>query len=339
MKKKIEMVLWVIVLVAVLAGLGYYGYGFTKMKMTGNVHPVATFNIKNGDKEGVVKFELYPEYAPNTVTNFIKLIDCGYYDGKIDYGKDEVCMYVGRASGEETTATEKDATAEGETTADATATDAAADTTEDAAVVTTDTESTVKKGDVINPKWSTIDPEVEEDSDADYEYSIKGEFYNNDFKQNTLSHEKWVLSMIRNDYSGVLQSQSTELVTEGYNSGNSQIGIMMSDKSSTLNGLYAGFGRVIEGQEFLEDIYNNHAIEKQTTTETKEDGTEEPVITEEDESGIKVFEGLIKITSASVEKYGVDYGKPEIQKMFDYNQYISDYYTQMYGGGSTSYEN
>ena len=238
MKKKIGMVLWVIVLVAVLAGLGYYGYGFTKMKTTGNVHPVATFNIKNGDKEGVVKFELYPEYAPNTVTNFIKLIDCGYYDGKIVYGKDEVCMYIGRASGEETKATEKDATAEGETAADATATDAAADTTEDAAVVTTDTESTVKKGDVINPKWSTIDPEVEEDSDADYEYSIKGEFYNNDFKQNTLSHEKWVLSMIRNDYSGVLQTQSTELVKEGYNSGNSQIGIMMSDKSWSDRNLY-----------------------------------------------------------------------------------------------------
>ena len=198
-------------------------------------------------------------------------------------------------------------------------------------------EKTISKGDVINPKWSTINPEVEKDSDADYEYSIKGEFYNNDFPQNTLSHEKWVLSMIRNDYSSIAQNQSASIIKEGYNSGNSQIAVMMSDNSSTLNGLYAAFGRVIEGQDFLEDIYNNAPIEKKTKTETTEDGTEQTVESEEDESGIKSFDGLIKFTSASVEKNGVDYGDPEIQKMFDYNQYISDYYTQMYGGGTSSY--
>ncbi len=307
MKKKIGMVIWVLILVAVLAGVGYYGYSYASMLSKGNSHPVATFNIKYGDKEGVVKFELYPEYAPNTVTNFIKLIDCGYYNNKILYGKDEICMYMGRASGEEE--------------------------------ASKDAEKAINKGDVINPKWSTINPDVEEGSDADYEYSIKGEFYNNDFPQNTLSHEKWVLSMIRNDYSGITQNQTSSIIKEGYNSGNSQIAVMMSEKSSTLNGLYAAFGRVIEGQDFLQDIYDNAAIEVQTSTETSEDGTEVPVESEEDESGIKAFDGLIKITSASVEKNGVDYGDPEIQVMFDYNQYISDYYTQMYGGGTSSYSN
>ncbi len=41
-------------------------------------NPVVTFEMENG---GIIKAELYPEIAPNTVNNFISLVKKGYYDG------------------------------------------------------------------------------------------------------------------------------------------------------------------------------------------------------------------------------------------------------------------
>ena len=43
-------------------------------------NPIVTINMENG---GVIKVELYPEIAPNTVNNFIDLINKGFYDGLI----------------------------------------------------------------------------------------------------------------------------------------------------------------------------------------------------------------------------------------------------------------
>lgn len=41
-------------------------------------NPVVTITMENGD---VIKAELYPEIAPNTVNNFISLINKKFYDG------------------------------------------------------------------------------------------------------------------------------------------------------------------------------------------------------------------------------------------------------------------
>ena len=43
-------------------------------------NPVVTITMTNGD---VMKAELYPEVAPNTVNNFISLVQKGFYDGLI----------------------------------------------------------------------------------------------------------------------------------------------------------------------------------------------------------------------------------------------------------------
>ncbi|WP_138754998.1 peptidylprolyl isomerase [Paenibacillus sinopodophylli] len=43
-------------------------------------HPVVTIELSN-DK--IIKLELYPEVAPNSVNNFISLINKGFYDGVI----------------------------------------------------------------------------------------------------------------------------------------------------------------------------------------------------------------------------------------------------------------
>lgn len=43
-------------------------------------NPIVTIEMQNGD---LIKAELYPEIAPNTVRNYISLIQKGFYDGTI----------------------------------------------------------------------------------------------------------------------------------------------------------------------------------------------------------------------------------------------------------------
>lgn len=43
-------------------------------------NPIVTIEMENGD---IMKAELYPKIAPNTVNNFVSLIKKGYYDGVI----------------------------------------------------------------------------------------------------------------------------------------------------------------------------------------------------------------------------------------------------------------
>ena len=41
-------------------------------------NPIVTFEMENGN---VIRAELYPRVAPNTVNNFIHLVQSGFYDG------------------------------------------------------------------------------------------------------------------------------------------------------------------------------------------------------------------------------------------------------------------
>ena len=50
----------------------------TEEEPTVNNYPIATITMKDG---GVMKLELYPDVAPNTVKNFISLANKGFYDG------------------------------------------------------------------------------------------------------------------------------------------------------------------------------------------------------------------------------------------------------------------
>lgn len=43
-----------------------------------NQNPIVTIEMSNGD---IMKLELFPETAPNTVNNFITLVNKGFYDG------------------------------------------------------------------------------------------------------------------------------------------------------------------------------------------------------------------------------------------------------------------
>ena len=43
-------------------------------------NPIVTIEMENG---GLIKVELYPEIAPNTVASFVSLVSKGFYDGLI----------------------------------------------------------------------------------------------------------------------------------------------------------------------------------------------------------------------------------------------------------------
>jgi len=163
------------------------------------------------------------------------------------------------------------------------------------------------------PKLSDLGIEVSEEEDR--EYCIKGEFLANKYNKNTLKHKEGIISMARADYT---QSYSASLTTESYNSAGSQFFIMTKENSS-LDGLYAPFGKVIEGMDIV------HNIEK---VEVKAvDGGEETADTEAPEETTEEAEvstpvNDIIISKVTVETYGVDYGKPETLETWDYYDWV-----------------
>jgi len=134
--------------------------------------PIVTITMQGG---GVVKLELYPELAPNTVNNFIHLANDGFYDGLIFHRVISGFMIQGGCP---------NGTGGG------------------------------------NPG-----------------YSIVGEFAQNNIP-NPINHDRGVISMAR---------------AQPLDSAGSQFFIMHGD-APFLDGAYAGFGRVIEGIEVVDQI-------------------------------------------------------------------------------------
>ena len=76
-------------------------------------NPIVTFEIEMGNafgvETGVIKAELYPEIAPNSVNNFISLIKKGFYDGLIfhrvisGFMRQESCSSAGNCQADEQT--------------------------------------------------------------------------------------------------------------------------------------------------------------------------------------------------------------------------------------------
>ena len=171
-------------------------------------NPIVTITMKDG---GVIKAELYPEIAPNTVNNFLSLVNKGYYNGIIFHRVISGFMIQG--------------------------------------------------GDPTGTGMGGPG------------YCIKGEFSMNGFK-NDLKHTTGVLSMAR---------------TQIPDTAGSQFFIMHKD-SPFLDGQYAAFGKVIEGQEVVDAI---------ATTRTN--------------YADKPLEDQVMET-VTAETFGVDYPEPETLK-------------------------
>jgi len=246
--KNILLSILVIALVTVLVviWMGYYQKSIEKVK-----NPIVTMEIED---YGTVVMELYPDKAPNTVANFVKLVNEGYYNG-LTYHRVIADLLIQGG--------DKQGTGAG-------------------------TES----------------------------FCIPGEFYANNYKKNDMRHEEGTLSMARADYS----SLGTELVKKGYDSASTQFFISLTPTSS-FDGLYAAFGKVISGLDIVKQISNLETkVEKDEETE-KETKTDTPV-------------NAPVIKSMTVETFGVDYGEPERLEPFDYYNWMLQQYSKYQNSNS-----
>ena len=76
--KKVKSILWIIALILVILLIAGIGYGYYRKATMEVKNPIATMEVENF---GTIKIELYPELAPQTVSNFITLANRGFYDG------------------------------------------------------------------------------------------------------------------------------------------------------------------------------------------------------------------------------------------------------------------
>ena len=162
-----------------------------------------------------------------------------------------------------------------------------------------------------SPKLSDLGIEVSEEEDRDY--CIKGEFLANKHYDNTLKHEEGVISMARADYT---QNYSPMLTTESYNSAGSQF-FIVTKKSSSLDGMYAPFGKVIEGMDIV------HNIEKvETKIQEKEGMTEEEKAQAEKSTPVND----VIISKVTVDTFGADYGLPKTLETWNYYDWVYQTY-------------
>ena len=255
---KTSNIITIIALILIVALIGGVSYGYYKKATMEVKNPIVTMEVQDF---GTIKFELYPEMAPEAVSNFVALTQNGFYDGLKFHRVVEGFMIQG-----------------GDSNGDGTG----------------------------SPKLSDLGIEVSEDEDRDY--CIKGEFLANKYNKNTLKHEKGVISMARADYT----SYSSTLTTESYNSAGSQFFIMTEDNSA-LDGLYAPFGKVIEGLDVVEKIEQ---------VETKIAGEEDMKEEEKENAEKSTPVNDVIISKVTVETYGVDYGKPETLETWNYYDWI-----------------
>ena len=255
---KIKFVATIIAIILVLGLIAYVTNTIIKKQNFYVQNPLATIEVENF---GTIKVELYPNYAPETVANFITLANNGFYDGLTFHRTIPDFMIQGGDPN-------------GEGTGNATLKDLG--------------------------------------QDSDEEYTITGEFIANGNNDNTLKHERGVISMARSDYS----SYSASLAAEGYNSASCQFFITTEDSTDSLDGLYAAFGKVTEGMDVVDAISN---VEVETREEQTDSSSE---LTQDRPVDPPV------ITSIRVETYGINYGMPETREPFDINSW---YMSQMYG--------
>ena len=76
--KNVEKIIWIIALIIAIVLIGVVGYGYYKKATFKAENPIVTMEVENF---GTIKMELYPDQAPETVSNFIALANRGFYDG------------------------------------------------------------------------------------------------------------------------------------------------------------------------------------------------------------------------------------------------------------------
>lgn len=238
--KNLGKIIWIVVLIAIIVLIGVVGVGYYKKITYKQQNPIATIVVEGF---GEIKVELYPDQAPEAVSNFIALANGKFYDGTGFHRiMKEFMIQAGSKNGDG----------------------------------------------ITGAKVSNLKDGGEEES-----YTIKGEFIANGV-ENTIKFEEGTIGMARG-------GGYTE---DAYNSACSQF-FIMTEKNTSLNGQYAGFGKVIgEGMEIVHKISEVEVTVADGQEQTENAEVSKPV-------------NQPKITSIRVDTFGEDYGIPEILKLFN----------------------
>ena len=76
--KDTSRIIYIIILILLVIFLAWLCYGYIRKAIVTPQNPIVTMEVED---YGTIKIELYPNKAPNTVKNFIKLAENGFYDG------------------------------------------------------------------------------------------------------------------------------------------------------------------------------------------------------------------------------------------------------------------
>jgi len=175
-KKTTALLLVVTCIIAITSGCAKQNTTDTSKETTVSAdHPQVQIEMENGDK---MVFQLYPEFAPATVSNFISLAEAGFYNGLTLHRIIKDFMIQGG------------------------------------------------------------DPSGDGSGGSDK--NIKGEFLENGFTKNALSHVKGVISMAR---SGQPDSASSQF-------------FIMHAANPGLDRKYAAFGVLTSGEDILDKLAN-----------------------------------------------------------------------------------
>lgn len=272
--EKVKKILLILIVLVLICAIGWVSVNFVLSKTDKKSNPVVTMEVEG---YGTIKIELYPDMAPNTVKNFVKLAQRGFYNEKTFTDIEDGLIRGGLTETENSDGTTK----------------------------------------LEGPKTSNLHDLA--DGEKDTEYSIKGEFIENGFNTNTLSHQRGTISMYRKTYNDYQQEMAMvktmgyssyvdTLLNELYDSQSGGFFITTEDKTS-LDGTYAAFGRVTEGMDVVEKIAKVE-LQKSTGDDGTESTTTKPVTAP-------------VIKNVTVETYGVDYGDPEVKDLFDFDAIFS----------------
>ena len=78
--EKFKKILLIVITLILVVAIVWVTVNFAMSKVDNKKNPVVTMEVEG---YGTIKIELYPDKAPNTVNNFISLVNKGFYDGLI----------------------------------------------------------------------------------------------------------------------------------------------------------------------------------------------------------------------------------------------------------------
>lgn len=197
----------ILLLMAALAACGSENGEQSEYSGENPTNPVVVIEMENGEE---IAIELFPDIAPNTVANFISLVEDGFYDGLIFHR--------------------------------------------------------------VIPQFMIQGGDPSGNGTGGPGHAIAGEFSSNGFN-NELKHERGVISMARSQHPDSAGSQF----------------FIMVEQTESLDGEYAGFGKVIEGMDVVDEIVS-----------AERDAMDKPL--EEQ-----------KMKKVTVDTKGKEYGEPEVQ--------------------------